>query len=498
MPGRSSILKGGLKLAGGQVTTQACTFVRSVILGRLISPANFGIAATFAMTFYLLDMISNLAADTLLIQSQEGNDRTFENTAHLWQAGRGFVNAILLFVIAGRVSQLFGDPQAKWAFQVLAVVPLISGFTHFDKSRVQREMKFGPSVWVDVSSNVLVTLAALPLALWLRDYSAMLWLLVLQAVCGTVASFVVADRGYAWAWNPFYAKKIIAFGWPLTINGLLLFVIFQGDRFVIGAANHIFGKTNYSLADLGVYSITFALTMAPTMIVIKVTSSLFLPILSKFQNVRGQFDQRYLSCCQALSLMAVAISIPFIVSGGWLVTLVYGKKYAAAAGFVGWLGAMWAVRILRVGPTLAAMALGDTENAMVSNIARTMAFLGVLIVAATGHSLAWIAACGLGGELLALVTCAWRLEQKHQVSASICFKPAAVSAAGMAVAAGMAAAGIEKTGWIAGFVVSPALWGIVFLAMLLIFPSIRPDICTLFSKSSSSLSLEPAKVEAQV
>src|SRR5690242_16584314 len=90
--------RGGMKLGVGQVITQGCGFLRSVILGRLISPTNFGIAATFAMTFYLLDMISNLAADTLLIQSQEGNDATFENTAHLWQVGRGVFNALLLVV----------------------------------------------------------------------------------------------------------------------------------------------------------------------------------------------------------------------------------------------------------------------------------------------------------------------------------------------------------------------------------------------------------------
>src|SRR5664280_1016720 len=101
MADTSKILKGGLSLSAGQVASQACSFLRSVILGRLISPTNFGIAATFAMTFWLLDMISNLAADTLLIQSKEGDDQRFENTAHLWQAGRGVVNALVLFAVAG-------------------------------------------------------------------------------------------------------------------------------------------------------------------------------------------------------------------------------------------------------------------------------------------------------------------------------------------------------------------------------------------------------------
>ena len=332
MSSHRSILRGGAALSAGQLVSQACSFVRSVILGRLISPTNFGIAATFAMTFWLLDMISNLAADTLLIQSKEGDEPSFENTAHLWQAGRGVANALVLFAVAGPASRLFGDPQAKWAFQVLAVVPLISGFTHYDKSRVQREMKFGPAVLVDISSSVFVTLAALPLAWWLRDYSAMLCVLVLQSAVTVVASHLVAKRRYGWAWDRRHAKQILAFGWPLIINGFLMFLIFEGDRFVIGAANRLFGRTTYSLADLGVYSIAFGLTMAPTMLMIKITSSLFLPVLSKVQDLRAKFNQRYFSCSQALALMATVISIPFIVAGGWIVTLVYGQKYATING----------------------------------------------------------------------------------------------------------------------------------------------------------------------
>lgn len=493
-----SAFRGGLNLGMGQIVTQGCSFLRSVILGRLISPANFGIAATFAMTFALLEMISNLAADTLLIQSQEGNDPSFEDTAHLWQAGRGMANAVVLFAVAGLASRLFADPQAEWAFRVIALVPLISGFTHFDKSRLQRQMKFGPAVRVDIIAGVLVTLAALPLAFWLRSYSAMVWILILQATITVAASHWVAERRYGWAWDRRHVKQILAFGWPLAINGLLMFLIFEGDRFTIGAANQMFGGTKFSLADLGVYSITFALTMAPAMMVVKVASSLFLPLLSSVQNARAQFNQRYLSCSEALSLMAAVISIPFIISGGWLVTLVYGQKYAAAATFVGWLGAMWAVRILRVGPTLAAMALGDTENSLISNIARTTAFLGVLIVAATGHSLAWIAACGFSGELLALATCAWRLQQEHRVAAAMCFRPAAMSAVGIAIAAGLAAAGIEKAGWVAAFVISPSLIAMVGLTMLFAYPGLRLAVLALLSKSSPSLDVEQARARAHV
>src|SRR5437899_131865 len=166
---------------------------------------------------------------------------------------------------------------------------------------------------------------------------------------------------------------MVAFGWPLMINGVLMYIIFEGDRFVIGTSHRLFARSTYTLADLGVYSVAFALAMAPTMLVANISTQLFLPLLSQVQDSMPQFRRRYVLCAELISFLATMISIPLITLGGRAVILVYGSKYAAAGTFIGWLGAMWAVRILRVVPTVAAMALADTHNSMISNVVRTAA-----------------------------------------------------------------------------------------------------------------------------
>src|SRR5438445_272180 len=83
----------------------------------------------------------------------------------------------------------------------------------------------------DFGTNLFITLLALPLAFSLRNYSVMLWLLLLQGVSSMVGSHLLAERPYRWAWDRNYLKRVFAFGWPLLVNGLLMFLIFQGDRF---------------------------------------------------------------------------------------------------------------------------------------------------------------------------------------------------------------------------------------------------------------------------
>lgn len=478
--------------------SQACSFVKSIIIARLISPENFGIAALFATTYSLLEMISSLAADKLLIQAKDGDLPAFQKTAQLIQVTRGVTNAAVLFLLAGPLSRLFGAPQAQWAFRCMALLPLSRGFMHLDMNRLQREMRFRPAVLVDVGSNVLVTLLALPLALWFRNYSAMLWLLVLQAVSSTVGSHLVAERSYGWAWDRKYAKRIFEFGWPLLINGLLMYGIFEGDRVIIGSVRRLFPTSTYTLTDLGVYSVAFSISMAPTMFVANVGTSLFLPLLSRAKESCVEFERRYLGCLNATSLVAAMIAIPFIFAGGKVVTLVYGSKYAGASAFIGWLAAMWAIRIIRVAPTVATMAQGDTKAPMASNIVRSLALVGMVLAAATGRRLVWISICGFLGELMALEFLIFRLWRVHTLRMQLSFAPCAAFGLCMGLAALGSATGIGDASLIATVFGSLVLMAIGLAAMLLLVPQLRVDIRALLATSMASFEPKRLKPEMQV
>lgn len=472
---KSIILKGGLTLGMGQVISHACSFIRNIIVARLISQEDFGIAVTFAITISILEMTSGLSTDKLLIQAKHGNDPRFQGTAQLIEASRGLIISSILFIFAGPIAILFDAQDAKWAFQVLALLPLLKGLIHLDLHRFQREMKYIPAVSIEAISNLLVTLVAWPLCVWSKNYSAMLWILLVQAGIMMIESHIIAERRYAWSWDRIYLKECFVFGWPLLINGLLMFGIFQGDRFIIGSGDRLFQNSPYTLSDLAVYSVAFSLTLAPTLLVANISTSLFLPLLSRIQDISGQFIRHYIFYCRMVSLAGGMIAIPLVIAGGWIVTTVYGQKYAAAAEVVGWLAAMQALRVIRVGPTLAAMSRADTRNAMVSNMVRTSALLGVIAVAIMGEKLVWIAISGFVGELLALGVCVWRLQHLHAVPANICLKSASISGVGVLLAFIIGSTGPITSNWSMALLSTVVLMILVPAAMLVFFPTLRRD-----------------------
>jgi O-antigen/teichoic acid export membrane protein len=414
-PVRNKTIKGGVLLTASKGITQVCVFARNVIIARAIGVENFGIAALFSMTVAILDMLGSLSLGQMLIQAKDGEDEKLQATAHALSVVRGVVSGLLLLACASPLAALFGVPEAVNAFRWLALIPVLRGLAHLDQQRLQREMKYRAAATLDITRELLPLALAWPLCVWLKDYSAMLWLLVLQSAVTTMGSYWVADRKYRWHWDRELTARFLRFGWPLAINSLLLFFIFQGDRLLIGSARTLFGSTVYTLHELGVYSIALSLTLIPTMALGNISTSLMLPLFSAVQSNPADLQRRYLTCSQIIALISGLFALPFIICGGWLVTTIYGSDYAAAGTFIGWLAVAQTIRMARYAPTSLAMARADTTNALYSNLVRCMAFIVTVLVVAGDGALHWIAMAGCLGELAAWLFCLWRLRALHLI-----------------------------------------------------------------------------------
>jgi O-antigen/teichoic acid export membrane protein len=461
---RQKLLGGGGLLAGGQVLGQACSFARNVVVARMLTPDDFGIAATLGIAMSMFEMVSNLAVDRLLVQAEDGDEPAFQATAQLFHVLRGIGIAALLFALAWPFSRLYNIHQALWAFQCVALVPLLRGFIHLDAKRMQREYRFGADVAIELVSQIVLVLSAWPIAWWFKDYSAMLWLLILQALVAVAMSHAVSKRPYAWAWDRVYFNRMCVFGWPLLFNGLLMFLIFQSDRMIIGSV--------YDITLLGIYSAAFSITFVPSMIISNVASTLLLPVLSKNKGDSERFAEYYSLSIIFLCLLGVVATVGFIILGQRVVELTFGEKYASVEAFIGWLALMHMLRTIRFAPTLASMALGDTVAPMIANIARAALVPVGLGVAISGEPLVWLVIVGCVSELVSLNVILGRLKRQRGLRKSLCLNPLSITlvATALAYLATPYSSGASLTGS-AGVIFAITIS--VFVALLAISGSLR-------------------------
>lgn len=402
------IASGGFYIFSGHAAGQVFNLIRNLAVARLVAPEDFGIALTFALTIAILQMASDLGLNKLIIQSEKGDDPAFQDMAHAILVLRGFILAAIIFLCGGVAARAFGAPDAEWAYRYLAIVPLIRGFDHLDINRIQRQLNFRSEINVTLISQILATLATIGFAFALRDYSAMLWGVIVQAIAYTIGSHIAATRPYSLKWSLGFAKTAAGFSLPLMVNGLVLFASGQGDRMLIG--------TTLGLTALAIYGAATMITGSVSQIVIRVTGALALPLLAEVQSQSEKFKTRYELLGPVIGLIAVSLAIPLIFFGADIVTLVFGTAYTSPKGMFIVLAATLPMWLLQFWPTMGSLARGDTLSVMFVNIVRSSGILLGAITIYHGGNLLTVALSMAVGEIFGIITAIIRFNGKNERS----------------------------------------------------------------------------------
>lgn len=462
--------RGSLILVLGEGGVFASAFIRNVILARLLTKADFGIAATLAMIIALLELSAKMGVARFLVRDRHGNEPDCVATAHLVQFSVALFSAVVVAAAAWPLAHLFDIPGHALGVMSLALVPLFRGFEHMDVRRYERELRFGPSTIVEVLPQIFITLAAWPVARWLGDYRAVLVLLLAKALLSCAASHWLAERPYAWQVHREHMTNMLRFGWPLVVNGFMMFGVFQGEQFLVAAF--------YSMADLAPYAAAATLGLAPAYFLGRVFNPIVLPLLAKAQDDADLFRRRYRQVVSVMALFSAVSGVGLLVGAEALMRLLFGAKYAGAGIILACLAAAGSVRIVRTATSLAALAKGDSQNEMWSNGSRLLGLLPALGLALQQQPI-WLIACtGSLGEAVACAVAMFRLRRRDNIPLVATLIPLGWVAALISAAAAVTLYGghLWPVGW--GLLVAGTLAAASGVLIIVSLPELRREIVT--------------------
>lgn len=382
------MLRAALLLLSGNMATSGLLFARNLAVAALIPVEDYGIAATFALAMAAVEMASSFGLQQQIVQARDGDDPRLQDALTGFQVLRGGLASAVLFALAGPLATFLGIPEVTWAYQVLAVVPLLNAMQHFDIHRLNRANRFGPLVVTNALPPALSLLAIWPLAAWFGDWQVMLWALVLHAALAAGLSHLVAERPWRAVADRALWARTMRFGWPILLNALVLFLVFQVDKLAVG---RILG-----LAPLGVFAMGVTLTLTPSLVAARTIQTALLPRLSAVVDT-PDFAPRAQTALAAS--MAAGLGIALLgVAGAWVAApFLTGTEWADLALLLAPLAVVQGLRIAKSGSTIVALALGRTGNAVLSNLPRVLALaLGIAALAQGADLLVlvWLGAVG--------------------------------------------------------------------------------------------------------
>lgn len=397
------VMRQGVLLFSGFATAQALSFIRNALIGHGLSKGDFGIAATITLILQLVETLSDLGSDRLIIQAKDGDEPHFVATAHSVLVARGLFIAVLLFLTAPLATDFFGLAYATDAFRWTAAVPLIKAFMHLDCRVAQRRLDNRPQMLVETLPQAVALSLTLPVLACTGNYTAVVWISLAQASAMTLISHVLARTPYRLDADDDVIRRQIAFGWPILLSALPLVAVYQGDRMIVGK---LFG-----MEALASYTTAFMATMVPGLIAAKVGHALMLPLFSDALR-KGRSLRSPLALTSEVTALAAALFLAgFLVAGDSVVAIVFGPGYRGLAVITGWLALMWSLRMAQAVAGMALMANGETKPFLWAGLVRAMALPFALAAALQGASIADIAAIGAAAEACSLIYVAVRMER---------------------------------------------------------------------------------------
>jgi len=370
--------------------SKSSTLLMTVVVARLLTPAEFGVFALALLLVNLFDYVKDLGVAVALIQS----DRPWNRIAPT-----GLSLSILFSVIAGTAlavsagitSRLLHHPDLAPLIRVLAIALVISALSVLPQSWLRRDLSFQRRLLPEFIGAVVKT----ALTIYLAATGHGVWSLVY----GQLAGVLVTTTMYWWAAPTFVrpqlhrdeARALLRFGIPVTGVTLLAYAIYNVDYLAIG--------TRLGTTELGLYTLAYRLPELVVLNLCIVISDVLFSSLSRLQNSPAELAQRYRQVLGVVLALTTPIGIGLAAVAEPLLRTMYGSQYDAATDILAVLALYTVVYSASFHAGDVMKAAGRPGLLTVTSAAKLALLVGPIWWAA-GHDATLVAVALLGVEVL--------------------------------------------------------------------------------------------------
>lgn len=351
------------------------TVVTSVILARLLAPADFGLVAMAAVFVRCVELVRDMGTGAGIVQADRPSDRLLSSVFWL-NLGLGAVASGLLFLVAPWAAVLFREPRLSVILRVLSVSPFAAALSVVHTSLLVRELRFRRLAVAELAGVLFGGVAGVILAL--RGYAV--WSLVWQSICGVLLASV--GIWLATPWRPrltFEAsslQSIVRFSANLTGFNILNFFIRYADNLLIG---RYLGAWN-----LGLYDLAYRIMLSPLQYVSSAFGRSLFPVYTRMRTDHRRLSSAYLKVASAIGLISFPILFGVAGIAAPFVDATFGPAWAPVAPLLLILGPLGALQAISTTVALVYQAVGRTDLLL-----RWGAGAGALLVASFVVGLQW-------------------------------------------------------------------------------------------------------------
>lgn len=306
-----------LSFVGGK----GLSFLSTVILARMLLPAEFGLLAYCLIVIQYVDILNSAGIAAALISRREKVQEA-ANAAFVANLVLGVLCFGITWFIAEPVSIFFKAPEIVPLFRVLGLSLLFAGPGIVPDAMLQREMKFRTLLISDVTRNFMKGAVSIGLAL----LGFGVWSLVLGQVIGiltgSILSWILAGWRPTWRFHPEATRAITFFGFHIILLETAGAFRNNVDYLLVG---RILGA-----APLGFYTMAYRIPELLIRSLNHVLGNVSLAALAITQSDPTKMKNFYFGYIRFLAMFTFPISAGLAFTSPVFIPLFFSEKWQPA------------------------------------------------------------------------------------------------------------------------------------------------------------------------
>ena len=256
-------------------SVQGSQFILSLIIARLVTPADFGLIAMISIFIAIAQVFTDSGFGSALIQKKDRNTVDY-STVFYFNSITSIILYIILFLIAPYISKFYNTPQLTNVTRVVGINLILMALCLIQRTIYRIELNFKKIAKISLVAMILSGLVGIILAY--KGYGV--WALVFQTLGNNLLLTVIF--WISSKWHPILKfsrtsfKRLFTFGSKLLISHLLHTIFLNLYSLVLGRF--------YNPTDVGYYNRAYTISQYPPVNLVTIITNVMYPLQCNHQD----------------------------------------------------------------------------------------------------------------------------------------------------------------------------------------------------------------------
>lgn len=341
-------------VAGTRVLVNLIGFASTILLARLLMPADFGIVAIAVTVSALVTSTTQLSLASALIQHRDPQDHHFD-TAWTMNALRSVVIAAVILVLSAPAARLYREPRLFEAMLAIAAMTVVAGLANPKLVLFTRKLIFWQEFAMGVSTKFAGFVVSIAIAFYYRNFWALIGGMAATELVALVMSYALLPyrpRFRLEGW-----RELLSFSIWLSLGQLVNTVSWKSDSLFVG---YFLGPTK-----LGFYSYGDRLAQMPTQETTAPIAQTLFPAFARLTDDKPRLREAYQKSQALLTAIALPFGVGFAIIAEPMVLALIGEKWLPAVPVIQALSSVFA--LVTIGNAARPLAMAMAQTRMIFN-----------------------------------------------------------------------------------------------------------------------------------